>query len=185
MADYQARIAPFIDTTFYLTSIWWEEPRNHRGLDIATPNGSPLYSMSDGVVILSEYSTSYGYMLIIKDSNNMGFLYAHMREQSPLSVGDTVEIGQYIGFEGATGEVTGIHLHLEMQDLTNHNWLYGADKSYYTNPTEYMGIPNIEGISIYYDGEPKNEPSKPHKLIKKKFKWVLFAHRIRKNNQKM
>ena len=30
MADYNARIAPFINVIFYVTSIWWEEPRNHR-----------------------------------------------------------------------------------------------------------------------------------------------------------
>lgn len=38
MADYEARIAPFINVTFFVTSVWWEEPRNHRGLDIATPD---------------------------------------------------------------------------------------------------------------------------------------------------
>ena len=37
MADYVARIAPFINVEFYVTSQWWEQPRNHRGLDIATP----------------------------------------------------------------------------------------------------------------------------------------------------
>ena len=34
--DYIARIAPFINVKFYVTSEWWEQPRNHRGLDIST-----------------------------------------------------------------------------------------------------------------------------------------------------
>lgn len=58
MADYIARIAPFINQEFYVTSEWWEEPRNHRGLDIATPSSQgnvPLYSMCDGTVILKDY----------------------------------------------------------------------------------------------------------------------------------
>lgn len=93
MADYVARIAPFINVTFYVTSAWWELPRAHRGLDIATPRpGSPLYSISDGVVVRSDYSTSYGNVLIVKASSGMGFLYAHMRELSPLKVGDSVEV---------------------------------------------------------------------------------------------
>lgn len=36
MAQYEARIAPFINIEFWITSEWWEQPRNHRGLDIAT-----------------------------------------------------------------------------------------------------------------------------------------------------
>lgn len=157
MADYIARIAPFIDVTFYVTSVWWELPRNHRGLDIATPSSLgnvPLYSMCNGTV---EYvgvdnpSHGYGNYIILKDSTtNMGFLYAHMSERSPLNAGDTVEIGQFVGREGTTGHSTGIHLHLEMQDLTNHNWIYNGDKSIYTNPAEFMGIPNVEGISVIY-----------------------------------
>lgn len=54
MADYEARIAPFINVTFYVTSEWWEQPRNHRGLDIATPSSLgnvPVYSMCNGSVV--------------------------------------------------------------------------------------------------------------------------------------
>lgn len=116
--------------------------------------GNNVYSISDGRVIRSDYSSSYGNIVIIKSSSGMGFLYAHLREKSILNVGDNVEIGTYIGHEGATGDVTGIHLHIEMQDLTNHDWVYGAPKSYYSNPAAYMGFPNQEGISVIYYGNP-------------------------------
>lgn len=42
MADYEAKIAPYINTTFYVTSVFGEQPRNHKGLDIATP--APRFS---------------------------------------------------------------------------------------------------------------------------------------------
>ena len=112
MADYKANIAPFINDIFYVTSVWWEQPRNHRGLDIATPNGrgnAELYSMCNGSVVLkSNDPDGYGYYMIMKDSTTgMGFLYAHMKEPTHLNVGDSVSIGQFVGYEGTTGSSTG------------------------------------------------------------------------------
>lgn len=129
MADYIAKIAPFINQTFYVTSVWWEQPRNHRGLDIATPSSLgnvELYSMCDGIVVTKAYQENgYGNYIIMKDSKTgMGFLYAHMNEPSLLNVGDTVKIGQLVGYEGSTGLSTGIHLHLEMQDISTHDWIF-------------------------------------------------------------
>lgn len=173
MADYEARIAPFINITFYVTSEWWEQPRNHRGLDIATPSSMgnvPLYSMCNGTVILKSYDhDGYGNYLIMKDSQTqMGFLYAHLNEPTPLNVGDNVQIGSFVGNEGTTGSSTGIHLHVEMQDLTNHDWIFHGDKDVYTNPAEFMGIPNQEGISVIYYGTPipPEPPSKKSRLYK-------------------
>lgn len=80
----------------------------------------------------------------------MGFLYAHMNEPSMLNVGDNIEIGTLVGYEGTTGHSTGIHLHVEMQDISSHDWIFGADKSYYTNPATFMGFPNVAGISVIY-----------------------------------
>lgn len=185
MADYEARIAPFINQEFWITSEWWEEPRNHRGLDIATPSSLgnvPLYSMCNGTIVYNGYDVGgYGNYIIMKDSTtNMGFLYGHLHEPSPLSVGSQVAIGQYVGLEGTTGSSTGIHLHLEMQDLTDHDWVYQAPKSYYSNPATFMGIPNVEGISAIYYGIPPTPPT-PSITKEKKFPWVLFANKLRNN----
>lgn len=38
-----------------------------------------------------------------------------------------------------------------MQDISSHNWIYGADKSYYSNPASFMGIPNVEGTRAIYN----------------------------------
>lgn len=95
-----------------------------------------------------------------------------MREASPKNVGDSVKIGEYVGHEGTTGSSTGIHLHLEMQDISSHNWIFGADLSQYENPAEFMGIPNTEGISAIYTGSP--QPPKPEPTVKNSNKWLKF-----------
>lgn len=187
MAVVTPRIAPFINVTFWVTSVWWEEPRNHRGLDIATATAGgsvPIYSMCNGTVIRSEYSgtatTGYGNVVIVKDDvTNMGFLFAHLDRRDVLS-GDHVVIGQQIGMEGSTGDSTGMHLHLEMQDLTNHDWIYRAPKEVYTNPADWMGIPNVEGTECFYNGIPVPPPTPVVDVVKKnKFKWVLYARKFR------
>lgn len=189
MAVVTPNIAPFINVTFWVTSPFWEQPRNHKGLDIATATAGgsvPIYSMCNGTVVRSEYSgtatTGYGNVVIIKDSTtNMGFLFAHLDSRN-VNLGDTVVIGQQIGMEGSTGDSTGMHLHLEMQDLTNHSWDYSYVYSLYTNPATWMGIPNVEGTECYYNGTPVPPTPPPTTSIKKnKFKWVLYARKLRNN----
>lgn len=191
MAVVNPRIAPFINVTFWVTSVWWELPRNHRGLDIATATAGgsvPIYSMCNGTVIRSEYSgtatTGYGNVVIVEDDvTHMGFLFAHL-DRRDVSLGDHVVIGQQLGMEGSTGDSTGMHLHLEMQDLTNHDWQYGASKEVYTNPAEWMGIPNVEGTECYYDGVPVPPPTPVVEgESKRKFKWVLYARKFRNRRQ--
>lgn len=184
MADYNARIAPFIDITFYVTSIFGIQPsRTHRGLDIATATSAgyvPMYSMCNGTVIRNRWDDSYGNYLILKDNDyGIGFLFAHMNEPSPLSEGDSVVIGQYIGDEGTTGNSTGIHLHLEMQDISENSWEFNADIDKYINPAEWMGFPNTQGISVIYDGTPIEPPTPSITIKKKNFPWVLYARKLR------
>lgn len=102
------------------------------------------------------------------DTTGMGFLYAHLHEPSNKNVGESVTIGEQVGLEGTTGSSSGIHLHLEMQDISNHSWQYQAPKEVYTNPAEFMGIPNVEGISAIYFGTPI--PPKP--TSKNSNKWL-------------
>ncbi len=94
----------------------------------------------------------FGNYIILKADDGIGFLYAHMRESSPLQVGSRVKIGDYVGFEGTTGNSTGIHLHLEMQDISKNSWEFNANISKYLNPADFLGIPNQQGISAIYDG---------------------------------
>ena len=183
MADYVCNIAPFINIEFVITSEFWEQPRNHRGLDIATYNSAgsnvPLYSMCNGEVILKAYDdTGYGNYIIMKDSTSgLGFLYGHLRDPSNKNQGDTVTIGEQVGIEGTTGSSTGIHLHLEMQDLSNRNWIFHGNREDYLNPADFLGIPNVEGTTAIYYGVP---PTPSGDSLKSKFKWVLYANKLRK-----
>lgn len=161
MADYNARIAPFINVTFYVTSEWWE-PRSyyHKGLDISTGGNDPLYSMFNGRVILKSFDADgFGNYIIIKDdATGVASLYGHMKSVS-VNQGDNVTIGQQVGIEGTTGHSTGNHCHLELQDLSSgRDWIFGGQKSDYMNPAEFMGIPNVEGISVFYSGTPGPGP---------------------------
>lgn len=185
-------IAPFINITFIVTSAWWVERWGtiHKGLDIATGNNDPVCSMLDGYVIDKGGSpdTSTGYYIIIADKNTssgtFGFAtrYLHLKEPSPLNIDDRVQIGQQVGIEGATGTgVTGIHLHVEMQNVylnpNRWHWRSSDNKSDYIDPTLFMGIDNIEGTQWIYTGTPV-----PSETKKRKFPWVIYANKIRRYN---
>ena len=60
--------------------------------------------MCNGTVVYKTFDVDgFGYYIIMKDSaTGMGFLYGHLSEESPLNVGDSVQIGQYVGHEGTT-----------------------------------------------------------------------------------
>lgn len=196
MADNIVRkIAPFINDRFLITSHWWYERVNpvtgvtqiHRGLDIATSGSKPLYSMLNGKV-LSKYTDNAGALtLVIVDDNPLsqtyGYatLYTHLASyEFGINVNTRVSIGQKVGMEGMTGQATGIHLHLEMQDVSRFNWQWHWSyiKSDYIDPTEFMGIDNVDNTWWIYDGTPV--PPAPTILRKKNFPWVLYSKRFRK-----
>ena len=176
MADYKANVAPFINQIFYVTGMYGVQRPTHMhvGIDLATSKAENMYSILDGTVIHKKYSSVRGHYIVIKGDNGYAFLYQHMASASPLNVGDKVQIGQYVGTEGTTGQITGLHLHMEMQNLSSgRDWYFGNDISYYINPAEYMGFPNQSGISVFYDGEPI-DPIEP---TKNKNKWLQFMSR--------
>lgn len=80
-----------------------------------------------------------GWAVIVKMDNGIAFEYQHMQSQCPLSEGQRVEQGQFLGTEGTTGQITGLHLHMEMQDLSSgRDWDYTATLDSYMNPADYM-----------------------------------------------
>lgn len=153
--DY-ANVAPFINKTFYVTGMYGVQRPDHMhvGIDLSTGAYDNLFSIFDGKVINKAYSNVRGFYIVVKGDNNLAFLYQHMKEASPLSIGDRVVQGEFLGIEGNSGSSSGIHLHMEMQDLTNRSWNYSNDISYYMNPADYMGIPNQTNAECYYDGTP-------------------------------
>jgi Peptidase family M23 len=88
--------------------------RFHQGIDLATPNGTPVKTAGKGVVSFADWDSGYGKTIIIQHESGYETLYAHLDELL-VGVGDQVTQGQVIGLSGSTGYVTGPHLHFEIQ----------------------------------------------------------------------
>lgn len=88
------------------------EPRApHMGLDIAAPRGSPVLAADAGTVTLAERDLFFtGGTVIIDHGYGLATTYQHM-DRIDVTVGQKVAAGQPIGIVGATGRVTGPHLH--------------------------------------------------------------------------
>ena len=88
--------------------------RNHNGIDLSVPVGTPIYAAADGrVVIRKNNPDGYGYYLSIQHDRNYYTVYGHL-SQWLVQNGDTVRAGQQIAKSGNTGRSTGPHLHFEV-----------------------------------------------------------------------
>jgi len=92
----------------------------HKGIDIAPANSDnknyPNIAAMDGIVnIAGNQNDGYGYKVVINHGDGLETLYAHMKAGSlKVKVGDKVTAGTVLGTMGATGDVTGRHLHFEV-----------------------------------------------------------------------
>lgn len=86
----------------------------HSALDLAVPGGTSIRAALAGTVVKSYYSSSYGNYTVIDHGNGMTTAYAHQARRL-VQVGDTVEVGEIIGYVGSTGNSTGPHLHFEVR----------------------------------------------------------------------
>lgn len=91
--------------------------RLHGGMDFAAPTGTPIVAPAAGVVVVSTNrylgESKWGDVVAIEHAGGLRSLYAHM-ERRHVQPGDRVAAGQQIGTTGASGTVTGPHLHLEV-----------------------------------------------------------------------
>ena len=88
--------------------------RMHSGVDFAAPSGTPLYATADGVVTNAGWGSGYGRLVKIQHEFGVETRYAHM-SKIRVKVGQRVSRGQHIGDMGASGRVTGVHLHYEVR----------------------------------------------------------------------
>lgn len=90
--------------------------RTHQGVDFGAPTGTPVYAAGDGVVERASRYGSYGnYIRIRHNSTEYKTAYAHLSGYARgIRAGARVKQGQVIGYVGATGRVTGAHLHYEV-----------------------------------------------------------------------
>ncbi|WP_241695243.1 M23 family metallopeptidase [Streptomyces sp. C] len=85
----------------------------HTGLDFAAPTGTPVKAVGGGKVISAGWSGAYGYRIVLKLDDGTEIWYCHLSSMSVTS--GSVGAGETIGRVGATGNVTGAHLHLEVR----------------------------------------------------------------------
>ena len=87
----------------------------HTGIDIPAPTGVPIRAVKGGqVVTATTQGGTYGTYVVVDHGGGDSSLYAHMSRLN-CSSGDMVSQGDIIGYVGATGRVTGAHLHLEIR----------------------------------------------------------------------
>ena len=87
----------------------------HRGIDLAAPEGTPVYACAPGTVLESAYNDIYGNYIIIKHSGGRESLYGHLSKKR-VELRDNVNSDTIIGNVGSTGQSTGPHLHFEIHE---------------------------------------------------------------------
>ena len=85
----------------------------HKGIDLAAPNGTPIYATADGVVAFAGVCNGYGNFIKLNHQNGYKTGYAHMSSMV-VKTNDKVKKGDLIGYVGSTGTSTGNHLHYEV-----------------------------------------------------------------------
>jgi murein DD-endopeptidase MepM/ murein hydrolase activator NlpD len=86
----------------------------HQGIDMAASYGSPVFVTGNGKVDKVSFSPTYGLCVDIRHDNSVVSRFAHLSKAS-VRVGQKVSRGQELGKVGATGRVTGPHLHYEIR----------------------------------------------------------------------
>ncbi|MFF3580730.1 M23 family metallopeptidase [Streptomyces mirabilis] len=101
----------------------------HTGVDFVVPTGTTIKAIAAGTVVSAGWGGAYGNQVVIQHADGRYSQYAHLSALS-VSAGQTVTGGRQIGLSGATGNVTGPHLHFEIRTTPN----YGSDM----DPVAYL-----------------------------------------------
>ena len=99
---------------------------HHSGVDIAAPEGAPIRSATDGVVVAATYDSMLGNYVEVRAQLGYSYVYGHM-STILTRVGSRVATGSAIGLVGHTGYATGPHVHFEVR-------LHGVPQ----NPRNYL-----------------------------------------------
>ncbi|MGW9024638.1 M23 family metallopeptidase [Streptomyces sp. NPDC055722] len=126
---YVAPISHSYVSTGYKTggSLW--SSGTHTGIDFHAGTGTPVHAVGSGTVVETGWGGAYGNQIVIKMNDGTYTQYGHLSSIG-VFVGETVTPGRQIGLSGATGNVTGPHLHFEARTSPE----YGSD----IDPVAYL-----------------------------------------------
>jgi murein DD-endopeptidase MepM/ murein hydrolase activator NlpD len=95
------------------TSPFTGEPAIHKGLDVAAPLGTPIFSPADGVVLFAGQRAGFGNYILIAHGVGITTGYGH-NAQNLVTAGQVLNRGDQVATVGQTGRATGPHLHYEV-----------------------------------------------------------------------
>ncbi|GAA4681517.1 M23 family metallopeptidase [Streptomyces youssoufiensis] len=111
-ASYAMPLSSYtVTSTFGQAGDMWSA--NHTGLDFAAPTGTPVKAVHGGTITQAGWAGSYGYRIVLTLPDGTEVWYCHLSSMTQTS--GEVSTGDVIGRVGATGNVTGAHLHLEVR----------------------------------------------------------------------
>ena len=105
-SPYGMRISPISGTEKF-----------HSGIDLAAPEGTPVFACLSGTVLVAATDSTYGNYIILQHSGSMQSVYAHLSRfaEGMEESGKIIAAGDVIGYVGTTGASTGPHLHFEIR----------------------------------------------------------------------
>ncbi|MGW6358336.1 M23 family metallopeptidase [Streptomyces sp. NPDC055092] len=118
----------YVSTAYKASSGLWSSG-SHTGIDFHAASGTSVHAVGAGTVVEAGWGGAYGNNIVIKMNDGTYTQYGHLSSIG-VSVGQTVTPGQQIGLSGATGNVTGPHLHFEARTSPE----YGSD----IDPVAYL-----------------------------------------------
>ncbi|MDX3451619.1 LysM peptidoglycan-binding domain-containing M23 family metallopeptidase [Streptomyces sp. ME02-8801-2C] len=124
-----------IGTGYHVSGSMWSSGY-HTGVDFVVPTGTSLKAVGAGTVVSAGWGGAYGNQVVIKLADGYYAQYGHLSQLS-VSAGQSVTAGQQIGLSGATGNVTGPHLHFEIRTTPD----YGSD----VDPVAYL---RSKGVAV-------------------------------------
>jgi murein DD-endopeptidase MepM/ murein hydrolase activator NlpD len=130
--------------------------RLHAGLDLDLDTGDPVYSMFEGLVRISQFSDTYGNVVVVRHPNGLETLYAHMSARMVVP-GQYVQAGNILGLGGNTGRSYGAHLHFETRFLGNP-----FDPAYLITPNQKALKSPVFELTKKKLNAPTNLPSAPN-----------------------
>ncbi|MFF9186208.1 M23 family metallopeptidase [Streptomyces misionensis] len=118
----------YVSTGYEASSSLWSSG-SHTGIDFHAASGTPVHAVGVGTVVSTGWGGAYGNQIVIRMADGMYTQYGHLSSIG-VTVGQQVTAGQQIGLSGATGNVTGPHLHFEARTSPD----YGSD----VDPVAYL-----------------------------------------------